>query len=109
MDTPIDFAAARPGASCRVLSLQSCCKTGSDQSTTQKAESHQPIARCTIDTTMIARTVRPGEWAGPTAKTGEERGQFLLVEIPLLAYGVVRFLHGGSPFKVWQPDSKESG
>jgi predicted CopG family antitoxin len=23
----------------------------------------------------------------------------------LLAYGVVAFLHGGSPFKVWQPDS----
>jgi len=23
----------------------------------------------------------------------------------LLAYGVVTFLHGGSPFKVWQPDS----
>jgi hypothetical protein len=23
----------------------------------------------------------------------------------LLAYGVVTFLHGGSPFMVWQPDS----
>jgi hypothetical protein len=28
-----------------------------------------------------------------------------LVHFSLLAYGVVAFLHGGSPFKVWQPDS----
>jgi hypothetical protein len=27
------------------------------------------------------------------------------VHFSLLAYGVVAFLHGGSPFKVWQPDS----
>jgi hypothetical protein len=40
---------------------------------------------------------------------GEERGQLLLVEIPLLAYRMVLFFHGGSPFKVSQPDSTESG
>ena len=36
---------------------------------------------------------------------GQIPGQFLLVHFSLLAYGVVAFLHGGSPFKVWQPDS----
>jgi len=36
---------------------------------------------------------------------GQKAGQFLLVDIPLLADGAVSFLHGGSPFKVWQPDS----
>ena len=36
---------------------------------------------------------------------GQKAGQFLLVDFPLLAYRMVRFLHGGSPFKVWQPDS----
>jgi hypothetical protein len=40
---------------------------------------------------------------------GEKSGQFPLVDFPLLAYRMVRFLHGGSPFKVSQPDSKESG
>jgi hypothetical protein len=45
----------------------------------------------------------------PLPVLGEERGQLLLVDLPLLAYRMVRFLHGGSPFKVWQPDSKESG
>jgi hypothetical protein len=41
----------------------------------------------------------------PLPILGEELRQFLLVNFPLLAYRVVRFLHGGSPFKVWQPDS----
>ena len=36
---------------------------------------------------------------------GQKPGQLLLVHFSLLAYGVVAFLHGGSPFKVWQPDS----
>ena len=45
----------------------------------------------------------------PLPILGEERGQFLLVDLPLIAYRVVLFLHGGSPFKVWQPDSTESG
>jgi hypothetical protein len=36
---------------------------------------------------------------------GEERGQLLLVDLPLLAYRMVRFLHCGSPFTVWQLDS----
>ena|ERR1035441_6147338 len=37
--------------------------------------------------------------------SGQKTGQLLLVGFSLLAYGVVAFLHGGSPFKVWQPDS----
>src|ERR1019366_7922734 len=45
----------------------------------------------------------------PLPVLGEERSQLLLVDFPLLAYRVVLFLHGGSPFKVWQPDSTESG
>jgi hypothetical protein len=36
---------------------------------------------------------------------GQKPGQLLLVHFSLLAYGVVAFLHGGSPFIVWQPDS----
>src|ERR1017187_3353043 len=36
---------------------------------------------------------------------GQKSGQLLLVHFSLLAYGVVAFLHGGSPFMVWQPDS----
>jgi len=43
------------------------------------------------------------------AVLGEEGGQFLFVDFSLFAYRVVAFLHGGSPFKVWQPDSTESG
>jgi len=40
---------------------------------------------------------------------GQECGQLLFIDFPLLAYRVARFLHGGSPFKVSQPDSTESG
>jgi hypothetical protein len=36
---------------------------------------------------------------------GQVPSQLLFVYFPLLAYAVVAFLHGGSPFKVWQPDS----
>jgi hypothetical protein len=36
---------------------------------------------------------------------GQILGQLLLVHFSLLAYRVVAFLQGGSPFKVWQPDS----
>jgi hypothetical protein len=36
---------------------------------------------------------------------GQIPGQLLLVHFSLLADRVVAFLHGGSPFKVWQPDS----
>ena len=35
----------------------------------------------------------------------QEAGQLLFVGFPLLAYRMVSFLHGGSPFKVSQPDS----
>jgi hypothetical protein len=40
---------------------------------------------------------------------GQKPGQFQFVRFSLLAYRVVALLHGGSPFKVWQPDSTESG
>ena len=40
---------------------------------------------------------------------GQEPAQFLFVDCPLLAYRVAAFLRGGTLFKVWQPDSKESG
>jgi hypothetical protein len=36
---------------------------------------------------------------------GQKPSQLLLVHFSLLAYPVVAFLHGGSPFKVCQPDS----
>jgi hypothetical protein len=41
----------------------------------------------------------------PLPVLDQEAGQLLLVDFPLLADGVVTFLHGGSPFKVSQPDS----
>ena len=41
----------------------------------------------------------------PLPVLDQETGQFLLVGFPLLMDGVVAFLHGGSPFKVSQPDS----
>jgi hypothetical protein len=45
----------------------------------------------------------------PLPVVGQKLGQFALVGFSLLAYRVIAFPHGGSPFKVWQPDSTESG
>src|SRR5664279_3478518 len=36
---------------------------------------------------------------------GQVPSQFLFIDSSLLTDSVVAFLHGGSPFKVWQPDS----
>jgi hypothetical protein len=36
---------------------------------------------------------------------GQVPSQFLFIDSSLLTDRVVAFLHGGSPFKVWQPDS----
>jgi hypothetical protein len=41
----------------------------------------------------------------PLPVLDQEAGQLLFVDFPLLAYRMVRCLHGGSPFKVSQPDS----
>jgi hypothetical protein len=73
MDTPTDFAAARPGASQRPDFALTRGSARPKPQRPKKAGSYQPIARCTIDTAMIARTVRPGDWAGPLAKNGEAR------------------------------------
>ena len=74
MDSTPETPSARPGASQRPDSLRKRRSARHGPQRPKKADSHPPIARCTIDTTMIASMQPgPGGTKTHTSSSGEPR------------------------------------
>src|SRR5208282_3607520 len=92
-----------PMAPSALLRRASCCLAGRQLQHRLDGGAASYIDQFVASQTALLDQIHHGQKDLPAP--GQIPGQLLLVHFSLLAYRVVAFLHGGSPFKVWQPDS----
>src|SRR5208282_5844450 len=92
-----------PMAPSALLRRASCCLAGRQLQHRLDGGAASYIDQFVASQTALLDPIHHGQ--KDLRAPGQIPGQLLLVHFSLLAYRVVAFLHGGSPFKVWQPDS----